>query len=106
MLARVSPSVSNISPSPLLSLSTWYTAVADELAGMKSIFIGGSSGFSMSTFFFPAALYSASLCLYSITSASLISRRRSWIGSTRCRQRLSRPFPDDALAVTKRKRLG
>ena len=28
------------------------------------------------------------------------------MGSTRCRQRLSRPLPDDALAVTKRKRLG
>lgn len=63
MLASVSPSVSNIRPSPLLSLSTWYTAVADELAGMKSIRIGGSSGFSISTFFLPAALYSARRCL-------------------------------------------
>ena len=41
-----------------------------------------------------------------MTSASLISLRRSWMGSTRCRQRLRRPLPDEARAVMKRKRLG
>ena len=80
--------------------------MAEELAGMKSIRIGGSSGFSISTFFLPAALYSASLCLYSMTSASLISRRRSWMGSTIYRQSARRPLPEEALAVTNRNMFG
>ena len=72
---------------------------------MKSILRGGSSGFSIFALFLPAALYLCICSLYSIISASLISRSLSWIGSMRYRQRVSRPLPEDARAVTKRKRL-